>query len=96
MLQLNPNQTGIGNVTPELIGYSKLLLSAMICWPWAEVRKATNFWASAWFEEDLRTPAPETSTTYPTSLGAKWAMAECVFDAPSSACWRPIQRWEPL
>ena len=58
-------------VTPEAIGYSKLSLWAMISCPALEVRKATNCCAAAWWLEDLRMPAPETSITYPASCGAK-------------------------
>jgi len=35
----------------------------MIVWPVLETRKARNFCASAWFFEDFRIPAPDTSTT---------------------------------
>ena len=63
--------SGLAVVTPESIGYSKLLLSAMICWPWAEVRKATNFWASAWCEEDLRIAGPRDVDDVPHVLGGE-------------------------
>ena len=42
-------------VTPEAMGYSKLIEWAMISWPCLETRKARNLWAAAWCLDDLRT-----------------------------------------
>ena len=35
-------------VTPDAIGYSKLIECEMISWPFFETRKARNFCAAAW------------------------------------------------